>query len=89
MPTVCNALRTDPDSGVRCSAAEALGNIGSEEAIPALSEALKDKASSLCAQANKRCSGRNKDLELLQSHRLYQRVNQSWLKHTNSGLASS
>lgn len=40
--SLCNALLTDPDSSVRCVAAEALGKIGSEEAIPALSEALAD-----------------------------------------------
>lgn len=41
--SLCNALLTDPDSGVRCIAAEALGKIGSEIAIPTLSKALSDK----------------------------------------------
>jgi len=39
---LCTALLTDPDSGVRCSAARALGKIGSEDAVPSLSEALND-----------------------------------------------
>ena len=40
---LCNALLTDPDAGVRCSAAKALGRIGSEEAIPTLLEASCDE----------------------------------------------
>lgn len=37
-----NALLTDLDPSVRSSAAEALGKIGSEEAVPALVQALND-----------------------------------------------
>ena len=40
--SLCNALLTDSDPGVRYSAAEALGKIGSQDAIPALSQALND-----------------------------------------------
>ncbi|MCC5639412.1 HEAT repeat domain-containing protein [Nostoc sp. CHAB 5844] len=40
--SLCNALLTDPDFSVRCSAAKALGKICNEEAIPALSKALSD-----------------------------------------------
>ena len=47
---LCNALLTDPDSGVRCSAAKALGKIGSEDAIPALSRALEDVDSNVRQQ---------------------------------------
>lgn len=62
--SLSNALRTDPDSGVRCSAAEALGNIGSEEAIPALSEALKDIDPNVRRKASKALGkiGRDKDV---------------------------
>ena len=41
--SLCNALLTDPDSGVRYISAEALGKIGSETAIPSLSKALSDE----------------------------------------------
>lgn len=40
--SLCKALLTDKDSSVRCSAAEALGKIGSENAVPSLIEALND-----------------------------------------------
>jgi HEAT repeats len=45
--SLCNALLTDVDPGVRCSAAESLGKIGSEDAIPALTEALNDPDSNV------------------------------------------
>ncbi|NJL37835.1 MAG: HEAT repeat domain-containing protein [Leptolyngbyaceae cyanobacterium RM2_2_4] len=41
--SLCNALLSDPDATVRGSAAEALGKIGDEDAIPALTEALSDE----------------------------------------------
>lgn len=41
--SLCNALLQDSDPNVRCSAAEALGKIRSEQAIPTLSQALNDK----------------------------------------------
>lgn len=40
--SLCDALLTDSDSNVRYTAAESLGIISSEDAIPALSKALKD-----------------------------------------------
>jgi HEAT repeats len=40
--SLCNALLTDPDPSVRCSSAEALGKVGSEDAVPALSKAFND-----------------------------------------------
>jgi HEAT repeat protein len=40
--SLCNALLTDPDAAVRCNAAEALGKIGDENAIPSLTKALSD-----------------------------------------------
>ncbi len=39
---LCHALQTDSDPTVRSSSAEALGRIGSEDAIPILIEALND-----------------------------------------------
>jgi HEAT repeats len=39
---LCNALLTDPDPAVRSSSAEALGRIGSEDAIPILTLAIID-----------------------------------------------
>lgn len=38
---LCRSLLNDPDVRVRCSVAKALGQIGSEEVIPTLLEALK------------------------------------------------
>ena len=40
--SLCESLLTDTSPVVRCSAAEALGKICSEDAIPALAQALKD-----------------------------------------------
>ena len=40
--SLCESLLTDTSSAVRYSAAEALGKIGSEDAIPTLAQALKD-----------------------------------------------
>lgn len=42
--SLCNALLNDSDATVRCSAAEALGKIDDEVAIPALIEALSDES---------------------------------------------
>lgn len=39
---LCRSLLNDPDVRVRCSVAKALGQIGSEEVIPTLLEALND-----------------------------------------------
>ena len=40
--TLCQALLNDEDAGVRCRVAKALGEIGSETAIPTLLQAMND-----------------------------------------------
>jgi HEAT repeat protein len=40
--TLCQALLNDEDTGVRCRVAKALGEIGSDTAIPTLLQAMND-----------------------------------------------
>jgi len=40
---LCNALLKDPDSAVRCAAAQALGRFRNETAVPSLTKAMSDE----------------------------------------------
>lgn len=44
VPEIIKILKNDPDEQVRACAAEALGETGSKQALPALRKALKDKS---------------------------------------------
>jgi tRNA G26 N,N-dimethylase Trm1 len=77
MAVLClsKALLTDSDPGVRSSSAESLGRIGSEDAVPALAQALEDVSTHVRQKAAE-ALGKICSTEQLDNINLLEKLNQ-------------